>query len=132
MLAERDNIKALIDKNHKSNLMLSLEQTRKELAEEYLLKIMNEVLNIENNEERLSRMVKIIKTYNDYKIPIDDIYFKDIPLLHYVAHKGYKNILELLLSKGASINKVDKNGKTALNIARENNKKNIVELLERR
>ena len=131
MLAKNDTIYGLLHKNGKTPLQLSLEQNRKELAEKHLLKIMNEVLNIENNEERLSRMVKIIKTYNDYKIPIDDIYIKDIPLLHYVAHKGYKNILELLLSKGASINKVDKYGKTALNIARENNKNNIVELLEK-
>lgn len=50
--------------------------------------------------------------------------------LHYAAEKGYADIVELLLKKGANPNiKTNKDGKTPLSIAKRDGHKNIIELL---
>ncbi len=52
--------------------------------------------------------------------------------LHYAAEKGYTDIVELLLKKGANPNiKTNKDGKTPLSIARESGNRQIIELLIR-
>ena len=48
----------------------------------------------------------------------------------YAAEKGHIEIVKLLLDHGADINAKDKDGKTALDLARENNKEKIVEYLK--
>ena len=49
--------------------------------------------------------------------------------MHCAAHNGHKEIVELLLKKGANVNAVDQNGCTPLHCAAHNGHKEIVELL---
>jgi hypothetical protein len=49
--------------------------------------------------------------------------------LHLAAYRGHKNIVELLLSKGADLNAKMKGGQTPLHAALEKGQKEVVELL---
>lgn len=51
-------------------------------------------------------------------------------LLMVLAEKGKLNMVEIVLSNGAQKDQVDFSGKTALEYARENNHKKVVELLK--
>lgn len=41
--------------------------------------------------------------------------------LHWAAKRGFKKLLEILLSKGADMSSTDLNGKTALDVAIQHN-----------
>lgn len=51
--------------------------------------------------------------------------------LHFAAEDGSRELVELLISKGADINAKDKNGKTPLKLALENNRNVVIVLLRR-
>ena len=53
-------------------------------------------------------------------------------LLYLAAENGEKEIAELLIEKGADVNKENKAGSTPLHLAAENGKKEIAELLVRK
>ncbi|WP_353274112.1 ankyrin repeat domain-containing protein [Wolbachia endosymbiont (group A) of Ennomos erosarius] len=53
-------------------------------------------------------------------------------LLYFAAEKGYKNVVNALIDKGADVHAEDKNGKTPLHLAIFKNKENVVELLSQK
>jgi hypothetical protein len=56
-------------------------------------------------------------------------YASDSTLLHWAAKKGYKDVAELLIAKGADVNAKNKNGSTPLHMAVEKGYKDVAELL---
>lgn len=54
---------------------------------------------------------------------------KFTPLM-YAAYRGYKNIVQFLLNNDADVKKITQHGKTALSLAQETNRIEIVEILQ--
>lgn len=50
--------------------------------------------------------------------------------LHWAAFHGHLNVVELLISKGAQINDKDDDGNTALDLAKQTEKRNLIHYLE--
>jgi ankyrin repeat protein len=51
--------------------------------------------------------------------------------LHWAARKGYKEVVELLIAKGADLNAKTKNGNTALDLAIQYNQSEIADLIRK-
>ncbi|KAJ3652448.1 hypothetical protein Zmor_018410 [Zophobas morio] len=62
---------------------------------------------------------------------VHDIDYRGRTALHFAVEKGYKNMVPILLQGGSDINKVNYYKETPLDIARKENRKEIVELLKK-
>lgn len=79
------------------------------------------------NTEVLGYLLALPSHYNDINHP--DCYEASMPM-HYAARNGYLGSVRSLLQHGATLNHRNKHGKTPLDLAREKDKQNVVELLE--
>jgi hypothetical protein len=59
-----------------------------------------------------------------------NVTLQSLTLLHAAAFAGYPDIVELLLKHGADPSIRDSDGKTALDFARESNRKDVVKIIE--
>ena len=68
-----------------------------------------------------------IKSLLEKDAPVDSL--EGLTLLHAAAAGGHKDVVELLIAKGANVNAENNKGKTPVDFAQSRNRKAIVELL---
>jgi len=77
----------------------------------------------------INKMYDMIKVLLILGVNIDEIGTIDMTPLSIACQEGDISLVKYLIEKGASLNKVDYNNKTAIDYAKENGHDEIVELL---